>query len=113
VARAVILFLLLSILMAADMALTYAVLAAGRGREANPAWQAFNSDPSAVWTLAAPQTAAGLAATYALVRLALRYPLALRVTETLLAAASAHRAAIVAHNICVLIAGLNLLPAAG
>jgi transcriptional regulator GlxA family with amidase domain len=95
------------------MALTYAVLATGRGREANPAWSVFNEDPGAVWTAAGPQVAAGLAAAYALVRLALRYPLALRVCEALIAGAAAHRAAIVAHNICVLALGVNLLPVAG
>jgi hypothetical protein len=60
--------------------------------------------------VAAPQTAAGLAATYALVRLSLRYPAALRVCETLLAAAAAHRALVVAHNACVLALGVDLLP---
>ena len=107
--RAIALFLVLSILIFADMALTYAVLVSGRGREANPAWQAFNEDPNAVWTAAGPQVAASLAAAYALVRLALRYPLALRVSEILIAGAAAHRAVIVAHNLCVL-AGFNLLP---
>ena len=108
--RATALFLVLSILILADMALTYAVLLTGRGYEANPAWQVFNEDPNAVWTVAGPQTAISLAAIYALVRAALRYPLALRVSEILVAGAASHRAVIVAHNLCVLALGVNLLP---
>ena len=107
--RATALFLVLSILVLADMTLTYIMLLTGRGYEANPVWSIFNENPNAVWTAAGPQAAASLAATYVLVRLALRYPLALRVSEMLIAGAAAHRAVIVAHNLCVL-AGFNLLP---
>ena len=92
------------------MCATHAIIVTGRGREANPAWQVFNESPNAVWTLAGPQAAAGLAATYGLVRAALRHPAALRACEALLASAAAHRAVVVAHNLCVLALGFDLLP---
>jgi hypothetical protein len=106
------LYLSLVALSLADMALTYAIVASGAGYEANPAWSAFNADPSAVWSRGLPSSAVAWGLFGLLAAAAWRLPIARRPVAAAMLAASAFRAAVVANNAAVLFLHVDILPLA-
>jgi len=96
----------------ADAALTYIIIVSGIGYETNPAWQIFNYDPIAVWTLGLPMDAAAVLLTAAPLYLAYmaRLPAAVKIVRYAALAMAASRGIVVANNAAVLFLHVNLIP---
>ena len=103
------LYLSLVALSLTDMALTYVIIASGAGYEANPAWAAFNADPSLIWSRGLPSSAVAWGLFGLLAAAAWRLPIARRPAAAMLAAA-AFKAAVVANNAAVLLLHVDPLP---
>jgi len=104
------LYLSLVALSLTDMALTYVIIASGAGYEANPAWAAFNADPSLIWSRGLPSSAVAWGLFGLLAAAAWRLPIARRPAAAAMLAAAAFKAAVVANNAAVLLLHVELLP---
>jgi len=105
------LVLVLVALIIADAAVTYFVIATGAGYEANPAWQVFNERPELALAAWIPPVLLVLLV-WALRELAAArgFRTAVRTADVLTALAAVHRAVVVAHNLSILLFGVDLLP---
>jgi hypothetical protein len=107
-----VLILSLFLLVLADAALTYAIVANGVGYEANPAWSSINVTPEAVWTVGLPLAAspAVLIATLLDFAYLSRIEAAVKAVRVAMLAMVALRAIAVLNNATVLFLHVNLIP---